>query len=1307
MSRRQSVLFLLVLLVSIHTMNTLGVESNERFIDEWLVLGAFTYEQEQERLAVDFLQGEHNVIPYDGAVTSGKIWKKLRIDYKGKLDFITQGDFGDTENTVCYAHAFIRSPTEHNAFLLVGSDDAVRIYVNGIDVHYHEIPRGWRPDQDTVMVRLGIGWNRLTAKVANGVGDFALSVRLVDEQFEPLRDIQSQSENPAGRGAFEMISVSPHLRIMDTGFSGFSMTGQDLRLELFADILNLGTEKPAKADVRLEGAFGEARKYRIERHPYERILFQFTPVEIERLAHGDKRLKIELVWDGHFDSEQLIFEPWDALKSLLAGIELRGWTYCSGDVDVATTDYLEGTKWVPYTPDGVVEIPTGVVTFANRFILPPELIGFPLSLYIPEKYEHSQFWINRKEQKVQEGKLHLAQAEENAHSMFIIARIDSLKGKPPFLSKINPTMDSFSLLSADAYWAPVFTGGQVALIDETASELLIAALREDKSEFFNLVDREARRFHDVSPRIKENTINVIGNAHIDMAWLWPWSETVDVCQVTFERALKNMEHYPDFLYAQSQAQAYAWMEERHPELFERIRKRVEEGRWIIVGGTWVEPDNNLPSGESQVRQILYGKRYFKEKFGFDVNIGWIPDSFGYAWTLPQIYRKSGFKYFVTQKLTWNDTNEFPYKVFHWQSPDGSRLFCYFPYTYTHDLGPRRLAEQFLDYHKRTGLKDQLVLYGTGDHGGGPSEQMIDRVQTLNEIGTFPTVRQANPQRFLDNLEQQTEDLPVCNDELYLEYHRGCYTTQALIKERNRRCEMLLETAEKLASFSQLPYPAEDLEKAWKKTLFNQFHDILPGSCIPQVVVDANVDYDWVEKKLNGIISGSLGDIAGRIHIHSRKGIPDRTDMKETMEIPVVVFNPFSWSRSDIVKIVPDLSSLQNFHISDQSGIECVHQEYGDTLLFFAKDVPPLGYKTYWILAPSARTPHNITNATGNSISSQWFQLDINPQTGNWARLYDRKRQVDVLEPGMAGNVLQAFEDVPEAWDAWNIGYTGRSWNIEDVESIEIIEQGPLRARMRIVRTFGKSRFIQDIILYNDIARIDVENQIDWHEDHILLKAAFPVNVRSDVVTCEIPYGTIDRKTMPVTSQDSAKFEISAHKWIDMSDGSYGVGLLNDSKYGHDVRGNMMRITLLRSPKWPDPGADMGHHSFTYSLYPHAGDWREAQTHRRGYELNCPLIARIESPHTGELPPQHSFVSIEPENVVLSVAKKAEDSENLIVRFYELCGTETRAEISLPLSFRGAHETDLLENLGSELEVKGNTIYVPTKPYEIKTITVEF
>jgi alpha-mannosidase len=1284
--------FYLVLVLSVTTSSiTVCGEGDRGFIDQWLVLGVFPYEEGQERLSVDFLGGEHDVIPYDGAVTSGLQWRKMVADQQGRIDFISQGDFGDTEYSVCYAHAFINSPVETNAYLLVGSDDAVRIYVNGIDVHYHEIPRGWRPDQDTVLVRLGIGWNRLMTKVANGVGDFALSARLVNEHFEPVQDIQFQSDNPAGRGAFEMISVSPHLRIMETGFAGFTLKGRDLRLELFTDILNLGTEKPAEAVVRLQGAFGEAKDYQVKRFPFERVVFQFDRKEIEHLARGDKHLTVELAWNGNIEKQTVLFDPWDALRLFFRGVDLRGWAYRQGHVAAGSVDVLDSEGWEPYVPVQGVERTRGETTLVNRFSVPPELVGFPLELSIPEEYENARIWIDGEERGTTKSDLLLQASAVKSRDRFVFLLVDSLVHEQIFQAKIIPRHSAFVSLSDDAYWVAVFTEDRVSLGQDTEAQLLILALREDKSEFVSLVDREARRFNGLSPHIKENTIDVIGNAHIDMAWLWPWSETVDVCRVTFERALENMERYPDFLYAQSQARAYAWMEERYPELFEEIKRRVGEGRWIIVGGTWVEPDNNLPSGESQVRQILYGKRYFKEKFGIDVNIGWIPDSFGYAWTLPQIYRKAGFKYFVTQKLTWNDTNEFPHKVFYWQGPDGSQLYCYFPYTYTHDLGPGRLADQFLDYHERTGLKDQLVLYGTGDHGGGPSEQMIDRVQTLNSVNTFPTVRQASPQIFLDNLEKETVDLPVWNDELYLEYHRGCYTTQALIKKRNRRCEVLLETAEKFASFSQLTYPADELENAWKKTLFNQFHDILPGSCIQEVVADAHTDYDWIEETANGVLDRSLRDISARIDTRGEG-------------TPVVVWNPLSWSREDLVEMVLPQSLKNISTVTDERGVHVPFQMLEDTLVFLA-EVPSLGYRIYRIQQAEYPQWAARFHYGHDHIENDYYRIDIDTTTGNWTRLFDKKHDREVLGPGQEGNVLQAFEDIPQAWDAWNIGYTGKRWNIEDVDGIEVMERGPLRVRVRITRTFGKSRFAQDIILYAFLPRIDVRNQIDWHEDHVLVKVAFPVNVRSDVATYEIPYGTIERRTIPDTPQDSAKFEVSAHKWIDLSDGTYGVGLLNDGKYGHDVRGNMMRITLLRSPKWPDPEADMGHHSFTYCLYPHAGDWRQAQTFRRGYELNYPLLAVIESPHKGDLPPQGSFASIEPENVILSVVKKGEDSENLMVRFYELFGMEARAEIILPYSVRSAHETDLMENVIAELQVEGNRIIVPTRPYEIKTVAI--
>ncbi|MFQ6091191.1 MAG: alpha-mannosidase [bacterium] len=1274
------------------------VFGEEGFVEEWLVLGVFSYQEGKERLAVDFLGREQEVVPYDGAVTAGRRWKRMHVDRKGKLDFVASGDFGNTENTVCYAHTFLKSPIERNALLLVGSDDAVKIYVNGIEVHSREVARGWRPDQDTVLVRMGAGWNRILAKVANGVGDFALSVRLVDEQGGPLPHIQFQAGNPVGEGPFETVRVSPWLRVKEASFSEFTLKEENLRLALDVTVGNLGTLCPKRAILHVQERPDEPRvaprQLEMRSYPEETLRFNFTATEISQLAQSTSKLEIEIEWDGERNGLAVELVPLDILSLLFAGVDVEGWQYKRGIIGAIERVDLRSSDWAVYTEGAEIDTTHRAVAFGVTIGVPPELSTYPLALELGDLLGTKRTFINGIEEPISEERVSVTSSAQFGETFTVVVEVRDFQAPLCLDPKLVPVSDDFNKLTTNAKWAAVFTRDAIQLGDEAKSELLVTALELDKSEFYRLLEEENRYILSTSPEIKANTLHVVGNAHIDMAWLWPWSETVEVCSTTFARALQHIEEYPDFVYAQSQAQAYVWMEENYPELFEEIRRRVEDGRWLIVGGTWVEPDNNLPSGESQVRQILYGKRYFQEKFGIDVKIAWIPDSFGFAWTLPQIYRKSGFRYFITQKLTWNDTNEFPYKVFYWQSPDGSQLFSYFPYTYVHDLRPERLASHFVDYEERTGLKDQLVLYGEGDHGGGPSEEMIERVAQLWEIDTFPTVIHDTPLNFMKRVEEDGPALPVCNDELYLEYHRGCYTTQARIKKRNRRCEALLETAEKFAFFSQLEYPSQKLEDAWKRALFNQFHDILPGSSISEVYVDANRDYDLIEESVEGVLNRSLREICGRIE----------TEGEGT---PVVVFNPLSWLRDDAVEVGLPEELRGHISVFDRNGHRIPSQVYEDTLIFVAEDIPSIGYKTFWLKSEDEPKEKSQLRTGRHFLETQFYRIEINPKTGNWSRLFDKRHIREVLEPGREGNVLQAFEDLPQAWDAWNIGYTGKIWDIEQVESIEIVERGPVRARLRVTRTFGNSRFVQDVLLYDGLPRIEVFNEVEWHEDHILLKVAFPINVKSDVATYEIPYGTIVRRSVPVTPQDSAKFEVSAHKWIDLSDSTYGVSLLNDCKYGHDVKGNLMRITLFRSPKWPDPNADMGHHTFTYSLYPHSGNWRQALTHRRGYELNYPLIAVLESPHRGDLPSKGSFATIRPEGVVLSVVKKAEAREDLVLRFYELFGEKTRAEIDLSMGFRSAFEADLLENVQAKLETRGNTVYLPTNPYEIKTITVEF
>jgi alpha-mannosidase len=829
------------------------------------------------------------------------------------------------------------------------------------------------------------------------------------------------------------------------------------------------------------------------------------------------------------------------------------------------------------------------------------------------------------------------------------------------------------------------------------------------------------------PWLKQFKISAIGNSHIDMAWLWPWTETVEVVRNTFQSVLDLMSEYPDFKFTMSSARTYEWMQEKYPDLFQQIEERVREGRWEVIGGMWVEPDLNMPDGESLVRQILVGKGYFQKNFGTDIRIGWNPDSFGYNWQLPQIYKKSGIDYFVTSKLLWaTDYTKFPYRLFWWEAPDGTRLLAYFPHEYDNDFDAPKITADLAQYApliygpKLTDTPAMLYLYGVGDHGGGPTRTMLDRADQLRSPNTvFPTIEFATAKDFFANLQRELPSLtvPTWRDELYFEYHRGVLTTQAETKRRIRQDEEILLNAEKYSSLALLygrAYPRSDLQFAWKNLLFDHFHDIMPGSGIAVNYLDARRNLEDVARTGTLITDGALGEISAHINTEG-KGVP------------VLVFNSLSWPRTEVIERDVQLPGpARQIEVTDANGkaVESQMLSMDSTtnrarLLIQAKP-PSFGYQTYFVRA--ARQPEGGASAvktTATSIENEFIRLTIDPKTGCMTSLFDKRSQTEALAPAetdtggpkdsICGNLLQTFYDKPKRWDAWNIDadFENKHWDLDRADEVSLIENSPLRAVIRIKNHFQNSTFVRDVTMYAGVPRVDVKMQADWHEKHILLKVAFPLSAHNPKATFEIPYGSIERPTTRNTPAEQAKFEVPAQRWADISDAKHGFSLLNDCKYGYDAKGNVLRLSLLRSPEWPDPHADEGLHQFTYSLYPHGGNWREAMTIRQGYELNYPPNAMQTQNHAGTLPPEHSFLQVLGENVVVTAVKKSENDNALVVRFYEWAGKEADIELQLASGAQSASETDLMEKPIQSLPIKNDAVTVHTKPYEIKTVTIQF
>ncbi len=866
--------------------------------------------------------------------------------------------------------------------------------------------------------------------------------------------------------------------------------------------------------------------------------------------------------------------------------------------------------------------------------------------------------------------------------------------------EIEEQKSFFVNMKQNERWYNKFTGKSINLDEPTLIKSLNFALDNKWTNFEKSVHDNFSDLLVFSKIIKQDTLHLIGQSHIDMAWLWRKNETIDVCRRTFQSAIHFFDEEPGYKYIQSSAAAFMWMEEKYPDLFRRIQAQVKAGRFFIVGGMWVEPDLNLIGGEALVRQFLYGKRYFQQKFGVNCITGYTPDTFGYTWSLPQILKKTGFKYFVTTKIRWNDTTKFPYSLFHWVSPDGSDILTCFPMALNVDCNLDETANHLLAF-KKEGISDLPVLFGVGDHGGGPTRQHFQKIKEMRSLADYPTACYDDLDSYMKDVENKYPHVPTWKNELYLEYHRGTLTTHGLIKKRNRKSEIALEEAEKYSTFSGIDYPKQKLDEAWKKTLFNQFHDILPGSAIPAVYVDANKDYDQVENITNQVIDQALNAIVGKIKLKG-KGIP------------VVVFNPLSWQRSGGVSITVD-DGYSVKQVVGSNGKKANFQQKGNEIFFTAKNVPQMGYKTFWLRKGKQKGKTNVfVNET--TLENPFFHIEINRKNGNIHSFINKTDKREILSSGKEGNVLQFLEDKPKQYDAWNIGYTGKSWTCDSVAQVQVIENGPARGIVRYVRKFGKSTFTQDYIIYSDIPRLDIRTHADWHEHHILAKAAFPLNVHADYATYEMAYGTIQRTTHPKTPAEKAKFEVPAHKFVDLSEKNFGVALLNDCKYGYDVKDNAMRITLLRSPLTPRPlnpppgykapFADMGEHEFVYSIFPHQGDCVQAGSIKRGYELNYPLLAVKAKKQKGAFKQEHSFLKVSAENVIVTVVKKAEDSQAKIIRLYEIYGGKNRVTININEPVHEAWAVDLMEKKGREVPVTNNSLSFDIEPFEIYSVMIQ-
>lgn len=795
---------------------------------------------------------------------------------------------------------------------------------------------------------------------------------------------------------------------------------------------------------------------------------------------------------------------------------------------------------------------------------------------------------------------------------------------------------------------------ELAVEDAMVAFDLTAPRQQFLAELAHARELLAQRVAEIARDPEGGRLMLTGHTHIDTAYLWPLRETVRKCGRTFATACWMMDRYPQFHFACSQAQLYEYTKRYYPAVYQRLKARVAEGRWENTGAMWVEADCNVTSGEALVRQILHGLRFFREEFGTRPTVCWLPDVFGYNAGLPQILAGCGLRSFYTWKLHWQSRNPFPYHLFWWQGVDGSRVLAHVPKLggggYNGAPTPGQLATAWQTYVQKGSYEEQLFPFGYGDGGGGVNEEMMEFALRAAAFPGLPECRYGTPETFFEQVHAQAPDLPTWVGELYLETHRGTYTSQGRTKRSNRQCELALRGAEiagVIASRLGVPVDLAPLREAWELTLLHQFHDILPGSSIGEVYQDTARDHARVLSLATQVRDRALSTVVGNA----------------TDTLRYAVLNSLSWERDGVLELdVPDVGAdLVGVMGGQEVPVQVVARK-GErmTVLVAAERVPSVGGALLELQV--GRPLPSLLRAQGRHLENQFFRLELTEE-GEIASLWDKRAAREVVAPGQTLNQLQLFQDGPEHEAAWNIHatYEKRQYPWDGECTLRVVEQGPVRAAIRVERTHRNTRLVQDITLYDHEPRIDFRTWIDWQERQTMLKAAFPVAIHTDKAAFEVQFGVIERPTHRNTSWEQEKFEVCAQRWADLSEGGYGVSVLNDGKYGQDVHGHVLRLTLLRGPQYPDPDADLGEHEFTYSLLPHEGDWRQGDTVRHAWQLNVPLFA---TPTDIQRDPI-SFISVEGPAIVEAL-KPAEDGDGAILRLYEPHGS--RGPVTVTLGF---------------------------------------
>ncbi|MBP3911914.1 MAG: alpha-mannosidase [Niameybacter sp.] len=801
-------------------------------------------------------------------------------------------------------------------------------------------------------------------------------------------------------------------------------------------------------------------------------------------------------------------------------------------------------------------------------------------------------------------------------------------------------------------------------------------------------------------------VKCVGHTHIDVAWLWRLKHTREKCARSFSTVLRLMEQYPEYTFLQTQPQLYEYIKEDYPEMFEKIKAKVKEGNWEADGGMWVEADCNLTSGESLTRQILVGSKFFREELGQEIKYLWLPDVFGYSWALPQILKKSGIPMFMTTKISWNQYNRMPHDTFKWRGMDGSEVLTHFItapepwsqpgswfYTYNGHLTPK-IVKGVYDAYSDKNLTDELLIsFGYGDGGGGVNRDMLEYRRRVDKMPGLPSLETSKAADYFKGLREKIENtdeyVHTWDGELYLEYHRGTYTSQAYNKKMNRYLENYYRNVEWLTAMDAInkgdikEAKQDELTEGWKIILTHQFHDIIPGSSINEVYKDSHVNYEKAEAIAKEIEQSVFTNIMG------------------AEESTWTVINNTNWERSDYAHIVTEAKG----QFVDEAGNVLKAQETHNGYVVYVDNIPAMGWKVIKLVDNTSNSVENTTNVftfADGIIETPFYHVELN-EVGHMTSLVDKKADRQVLAKGAKANVIQMFEDKPLAHEAWDIDiyYQEKMREVTDLTRMEVTEKGPLHMVVRLEWNYMNTKIKQDMTFYVEDKRIDFKTWVDFRERKQLMKVAFPVDIRSTYATYDVQYGNVQRPTHWNTSWDWARFETVAHKWVDLSERNYGVSLMNDCKYGHDIKNNVIRLTLLKSATHPDTEQDQGEHEFTYSLLPHEGSWVDADTEIRAYYLNNPL--KVEAGKAKE--DVYSFLNIDNKYIEVDAVKRSEDGKTLVIRCHEYTGGKQKATITLDAKVKGWQESNLMEKPEGDHFIS-EAITLEFGPYEVKTVLVE-